>query len=225
MTHQKNEDKIELFRLLQAAIFPAIFLFFMIFIKIIETSLGTGFTRMGVFPLSAEGLIGIITSPLVHGSWEHLYSNSMPWMILGTMFIYFHKKNTIEIFMALYFISGAWLWLIGRPVYHIGASGVIYALAAFHVTYGFVIRNPQMLAISFLVILFYGAMIWYILPIKAGVSWEAHLCGALTGVALAIYYGKQYKKSLLVVTGSMHFTHDSKFGDPVEYSYHYKEKK
>ena len=146
-------------------------------------------------------------------------------MALGTMFMYFHKTHSLEKFIALYLISGAWLWLFGRPVYHIGASGVIYALAAFHVTYGFVIRNPQMLALSFLVILLYGAMIWNMLPIKEDVSWEAHLCGALTGVALAIYYGKEFKKSLLEVTGVMHYSFDSQFGEPAEFTYHYKETK
>lgn len=224
MLTEKQEAREEFFKLLRAAMLPAMFLFFMLLIKITEVGLDTTFHRMGVFPLKAFGLIGILTSPLVHGDWAHLYSNSMPWMVLGTMFMYFHKRHAVEIFMALYLISGAWLWLIGHPVYHIGASGVIYALAAFHVTYGFVIRNPQMLAISFLVILFYGAMIWYVLPVKEGMSWEGHLCGALTGVVLAIYYGKNYKKTLLEVSGSMNFSHNTQFGDQVEFNYFYKEK-
>ena len=224
MMKLNQEDKNEFNRWLYAMIFPLTFIFIMTVIHSLEVALDTSFYRLGVLPLSGRGLIGVLTSPLIHKDWEHLINNSLPLFVMGTMLVYFHRDKAMELFLAMYIIGGLWLWLIGRPVYHIGASGLVYALAAYHITYGFVIRNPPMLALGFFVISSYGSMIWFVLPLVEEVSWEAHLCGALSGVLLAIYFGKEYKKSLLQVRGSMTFTHNSQEGEEVNYVYHFKSK-
>lgn len=221
----ESEGKKEFKKLLNAAIPSLFFVTILVFIKVVEIVLDTNFYSLGVYPLKASGLLGILTSPLIHGSWEHLYGNAIPLVVLGTLLYYFHPKRTLEVILSLYLISGFWLWVFGRPTYHIGASGIVYALAAYHITYGFVIRNPQMLAIAFLVILSYGSIIWYILPIKEGVSWEAHLCGALCGVVLAIYYGREQKKKELAVRGSVTYTVDKQYGDKITFNYDYKANK
>jgi len=219
---KESEGKVELKKLFKAAIPSLFFVSVLVFVKGAEIVLDTNFYGLGVYPLKARGLIGILTSPLVHSSWEHLYGNALPLIVLGTLLYYFHPKRTLEVILSLYLISGFWLWIFGRPTYHIGASGVVYALAAYHITYGFVIRNPQMLALAFLVILSYGSIVWYILPIKDGVSWEAHLCGALCGVVLAIYYGREQKKQELVVRGGINFSVDKEYGEKITFNYDYK---
>lgn len=224
MVQLNREDKIEFKRAFHAALGPLVFIFILVGIRAIESSLDTSFYQMGILPLNARGLIGIITSPLVHGDWDHLLNNSLPILVLGTMFFYFHHKNSLEIILMMYFMTGIWLWLFGRPVYHIGASGIVYSLAAYHITYGFVLRNPPMLALTFLVLLLYGSMVWFLLPVDISISWEAHLCGAMSGTLLAIYYGKEYKKSQLKVRGAMHFTHPEQYGEKITYVYHYKAK-
>lgn len=83
---------------------------------------------------------------------------------------------------------------MARPAYHIGASGVVYALMAFHVLSGMVRKNPRLLAISLLIVFFYGGMIWGIFPDfipGRAISWESHLAGTITGSILAIYYRKE----------------------------------
>lgn len=218
-----KEDKKELKKFIQATYLPLTFVAVLVGMKLLEMGLGVRFTEMGVFPKRFSGLIGVLTSPLVHADWEHLGGNSIPLLVLGTLFIYFHRSKSIEILMVLYAVSGLWLWLFGRPVYHIGASGIVYALAAYLITYGFVLRNPATLSITFLVILFYGSLIWYVLPIKEGMSWEAHLCGALTGILYAIYYAKQFKKQLTLVNGSVDYSYNTQYSDPVEFLYIYRE--
>jgi membrane associated rhomboid family serine protease len=83
-------------------------------------------------------------------------------------------------------ITGILTWFVGRPSYHIGASGVVYMLAAFLFFKGILTRHYKMLSVSFLVAFFYGSMVWYVLPIKEGVSWEGHLSGAIAGIILAV---------------------------------------
>lgn len=83
--------------------------------------------------------------------------------------------------------TGLLTWLIGRPSYHIGASGVVYMLAGFLFFKGVFTRHYKMLSLSFLVAFFYGSLVWYVLPIEEGVSWEGHLSGAITGIFLAFF--------------------------------------
>ena len=84
-------------------------------------------------------------------------------------------------------ITGFTTWLIGRPSYHIGASGVVYMLVAFLFFKGLFTGHYKLLALTFLVAFFYGSLVWYVLPIEDGISWEGHLSGAVTGVLLAIF--------------------------------------
>ena len=53
---------------------------------------------------------------------------------------------------------------------------------------GIIRRNINLLAISLLVIFLYGSMVWGIFPYRPDMSWESHLMGLLTGVALAFAY-------------------------------------
>jgi membrane associated rhomboid family serine protease len=101
----------------------------------------------------------------------------------------FHSKKSFIILMLLYIMSGAILWLIGRQgTNHIGASGLIYALAFFLFTAGAIIKDRSSVAVSFFIILWYGSMIWGIFPfsVEAGTSWEGHLGGAISGIFLAL---------------------------------------
>ena len=107
---------------------------------------------------------------------------------------YFYKKLGLQIFFWLFFIAGFWLWAIGRSNFHIGASGVVYALASFIFFSGLIKKQTKLSAASLLVIFLYGSMIWGVLPIYDGVSWEGHLAGLLAGLLLAIFYRNEGPK-------------------------------
>ena len=90
----------------------------------------------------------------------------------------------------LYFLSGITVWLAGREAWHIGASGVVYALASFHFISGIIRSDVRLLTLSVVVVFLYGGLIWGLFPIDRGISWEGHLWGAVSGMALAVYYRK-----------------------------------
>jgi len=219
---EEKREKKKVFFALQLSL---LFVSLMLLTKVIEWLFETSFVTLGVYPQTGQGLFGIITSPFIHGDWKHLWSNIPPMFVLGSLFVYFHRRNFKEVFVLLWVVSGLWLWFFGRQTYHVGASGLIYALAAYLITYGFVLRNAATLAITFLVILFYGSMIWFVLPIMERISWEGHLTGALSGVFLGIYYGKEAKRQLYRVSGAVNFTFTTKFSESVRFNYEYKEKK
>ena len=179
---------------LSALFIPFLFLLIMWGVKIIEYNFELSFTHFGVFPQSLSGLKGILLSPFIHQDFTHLINNSYPILVLGGILFSIYRKIAIQLFMWLFFIAGFWLWIIGRPSFHIGASGIIYALASFLLVSGIVQKNPRLSAISMLVIFLYGSMIWGLLPTKEPISWEGHLAGFLAGILVAIFYRKEGPK-------------------------------
>jgi membrane associated rhomboid family serine protease len=180
--------------LLSALFIPFLFLLIMWIVKIIEYNFGISFAHFGVFPQSLSGLKGILLSPFIHKDFTHLINNSYPILILGGILFSIYRKIALQLFIWLFFIAGFWLWIIGRPSFHIGASGIIYALASFLLVSGIVQKNPRLSAISMLIIFLYGSMIWGLLPTKEPISWEGHLAGFLAGVLVAVFYRNEGPK-------------------------------
>jgi membrane associated rhomboid family serine protease len=135
-------------------------------------------------------LPGILFSPFIHSGFDHLISNSIPFFILMFMLIYFYRRISYRIFVQMYLLAGICVWLAGREAWHIGASGVVYAMAAFHFVSGIIRNDVRLLTLSVVVVFLYGGMVWGMFPINPDVSWEGHLWGAVSGVVLAFYYRK-----------------------------------
>lgn len=155
---------------------------------------GQSLADWGVMPLHLEGLPGIVLAPLVHAGLNHLASNIIPFFFMTLLLFYFYEEVAWTVLVWSWIFPGLLVWLGARENWHIGASGVVYALAAFHVVSGLVRRNPRLLAISLLMVFLYGGMIWGIFPDffpGKNISWESHLAGLITGFILAVYYRRQ----------------------------------
>ena len=179
--------------LLQSLVFPSIFVIAIWLIKFIELIFDLPLYRLGVFPLSYEGLPGLLFAPLIHGDFAHLYANTIPVFILTAALFYFYREIAFRVFFLIYFFSNIWLWFGAREVYHIGASGLIYGLAAFLFISGLVRKNPRLMAISMFVAFLYGSFIWGIFPDffpEKNISFEGHFWGIIAGIIIAIYYRK-----------------------------------
>jgi membrane associated rhomboid family serine protease len=146
--------------------------------------------RFGVFPRTLLGLRGIALAPFLHGSVDHLMSNSVPLLILGWFTVYFYPKVSGRVVLVSWIATGLWVWAMGRESHHIGASGIVYALAGFVFFSGLIRRRIALMAVSLIVVFLYGSMWWGILPIQQGVSWESHLFGGLVGSVMAWFYRK-----------------------------------
>ncbi len=158
---------------------------------LVELELDANFAPYGLYPRTASGLIGIITIPFIHGSWSHLFNNSIPLIILGWALYKFYAPVANKTLLGIILMSGIWLWISGRPSYHIGASGVVYGLAAFLFLSGWIRKEKKVAALSLLVAFLYGGFWWGVLPVDPTISWEGHLWGAVSGFSLALLYRKQ----------------------------------
>jgi len=148
----------------------------------------------GILPREFLGLIGIFTAPLVHGSAVHIISNTIPLLILGGTLYFFYEKIAPKVFFSCYFITNILVWIIGRKNLHIGASGLVYGLAAFLIFYGFFKKDMKSLIISVVILFFYAGMIYGIFPNQPGISWESHLAGAVVGAFTAYHLSNGKRK-------------------------------
>lgn len=146
--------------------------------------------RFGIYPRTLQGLKGIVLAPFIHGSVEHLFNNSVPILVLGWFTVYFYPKASGRLVLVSWITTGLWVWVMGRASYHIGASGIVYALAGFIFFSGVIRRRIQLIAVSLIVVFLYGSMWWGALPIQPTVSWESHLAGGLVGSLMAWFYRK-----------------------------------
>jgi membrane associated rhomboid family serine protease len=146
--------------------------------------------RFGLRPRDLEGLVGVITAPLLHADLEHIFSNTLPLLISLTAVLFLYPNTAVRVLPMTWIGTGLLAWLIGRPSLHIGASGFVYGLLGFILVSGMLRRDMRSVGVSLLVWFLYGTMIWGVLPIRVGMSWEMHLSGALLGVAMAFLYRK-----------------------------------
>jgi len=171
------------------AIIPIRLAFFMWLIFFLELKYQVPFSNYGILPRTEVGLIGIFMGPLVHGSFSHIISNTIPILFLGGILFNFYKKIAKKVFYWCYLFTGILVWLFARPSYHIGASGLVYGIAFFLMFFGLFRKDMKSILISIAVILIYSGLFYGIYPTTAQMSWESHLFGALVGIAAAFYFG------------------------------------
>lgn len=157
-------------------------------IFIIDAVFGLGLGRFGLRPGSLTGLIGLVTAPLLHGSAGHVFSNSLPLVISLTAMLFLYPNSAIRAIPIIWVGSGIFAWIIGRPSFHYGASGLVYGLLAYVFVSGVIRRDVRSIAVSLMVWFLYGTMVWGVLPIRPHMSWELHLGGALMGLIAAIIF-------------------------------------
>ena len=157
----------------------------------VEISFNFNFNKYGVFPRTLVGFRGVFLTHFIHSNTSHLFNNSIPLFVLLSSLFYFYKDVAYKVLLFGGFLSGFLTWCIARESYHIGASGIVYLLFSFVFFSGMIKKHYRLVSLSLIIIFLYGSMIWYVLPIKEGVSWEGHLSGFLVGLFFAITYRKK----------------------------------
>lgn len=157
-------------------------------IWLLDAGFGWQLSHYGLMPRTTFGLVGILTAPLLHGELDHIFNNTVAMLMLGWCLMYFYPRVAGRVVLAGWLISGVGVWLMGRTNFHIGASGIIYGIAAFLFVSGLLRKQRTLMALSMLVVFLYGGLIWGIFPIVERLSWESHLWGAVAGVAMAFIH-------------------------------------
>lgn len=221
--------------------YPVIFVLLIWIVFWFEVRFGVDFTPYGVYPRTWSGLKGIVFSPFIHSNIKHLFNNTIPLFVLSLSLFYFYRKLSWKILLFGLILSGVLTWLIGRPAYHIGASGIIYLLAAFLFFKGIFSKHYRLVALSLIVVFLYGGLLWYVTPIDPEISWEGHLSGLVSGFLFSLVYRKniarppkyEWEKETYREEDDPFMRHFDKDGNFIEnpdaeepdYVYHYREKR
>lgn len=172
-------------------VIPTFYVVLIWFIYWFEIQYSFNFNKFGVFPRTLNGFKGVFLMHFIHSDVNHLFSNTVPLFVLLSSLFYFYRDISWKVLCLGGVITGFLTWCIARESYHIGASGIVYLLFSFVFFSGIIRKHFRLVALSLIIIFLYGSMIWYVFPIKEGMSWEGHLSGFIIGVILAILYRKK----------------------------------
>ena len=178
----------------RSVLFASGFTFLLWLVRTVEWSTASNFGMLGILPRHVSGMIGILTAPLIHGTFVHLLSNTFPLLFLLVAVFYFYDKIALEVFAWIYLITGFWVWIAAREAYHIGASGLVYGLATFLFFSGMFRRDARSVAVAVAIAFLYNGMVQGIMPgDDPNVSWESHLLGSVAGIFCSFYFRKVNK--------------------------------
>jgi len=186
--------RIEKKKVIYALFFPVIFIIILWLILLVKSFWDAEWNHLGIYPGKLDGIWGIITSPLIHADAKHLFSNSVPLLILSWCLFYFYKDLGYLVFPILWILSGIFTWSLGRDSWHIGASGLTYSLSFFLFFSGIFRQYIPLMAVSMVVVFLYGSTVWSMFPVAEivdpSISWEGHLSGAISGFLSAFIFRK-----------------------------------
>jgi membrane associated rhomboid family serine protease len=185
----KEAQKLKLKR--SIFLIPILYVLSIWIIYWIEIQFSFNFNKYGVYPRTLKGFRGVFFTHFIHSNTGHIFNNSIPLFVLLSGLFYFYKEVAYKVLFLGGFLTGFLTWVIARESYHIGASGIVYLLFSFVFFSGIIRKHFRLVALSLIVIFLYGSMIWYVLPIKEGMSWEGHLSGFLIGLFFAGIYRKR----------------------------------
>lgn len=156
-------------------------------IEVLDTFLfGNDLDLQGVRPGVSDGLLGVLFAPFLHAGWEHLASNSGPLLVLGFLILLSGVGRWIAVSLVVAVVSGVGTWIFGGVgTVHIGASGLVFGYLVYLVVRGIFNRKPWQIVVGVVVFLFYGSLLWGVLPGTPGVSWQGHFFGAVGGLLAA----------------------------------------
>ncbi len=154
-------------------------------IEIVNLFLEHQLCRFGIFPRTAQGLVGIPFSPLLHAGVAHLFLNTGPLIVLGALILFNGRALFVRSTVFIALVGGLGIWLVGRPAYHVGASALIFGYFGYLLAKGLFDRRVKSLFIALVAIAAYGGLFWGLLPTVSYVSWEGHVCGFGAGILAA----------------------------------------
>lgn len=145
----------------------------------------------GITPRTLSGIDGILWAPFLHGTFGHLISNTVPFMVVGGLVMLRGLRRWAAVSLIIMLVGGLAVWLFARTHVHIGVSILVFGYIGYLLVVGFLDNDLLWKAVGVGVFVFYGGSILIgILPIQRGISWEGHLFGLAAGVLAAFLLSK-----------------------------------
>ncbi len=141
----------------------------------------------GLRPRQWKGLFGILYSPFLHVDWNHLWQNTLVYVVFSAFILANNPADFPVVTLSVMLLGGFGVWLFGSNHIHVGASGVIFGYIGFCLALAYVVKTPIAALVSIATIVFYANRVWLLFPIRKRMSWEGHMFGFASGIATALY--------------------------------------
>lgn len=191
MQEEIKQQGFQLTKGWKSILIPGAFIIFIWLIYFSQITYNIPFAQYGILPRTVRGISGILSAPLIHADLSHIISNTPVLLILSVTVIYFYPQSSLKVLGAIYLLTGIFVWIFARQVYHIGASGIVYGLLGFLFFSGVFRRDNRSIAIALLITFLYGGLIWGVLPGAREISWESHLFGGVSGILIAFLFRRE----------------------------------
>ncbi len=178
---------------------PLLLLVVMWIAETLDLLLGGQLDGAGIEARETDGLLGVLFAPFLHGGFDHLLSNTVPVLVLGTLVATAGRALFWRVTGTVILLGGLGTWLIAPPATTtIGASGLVFGYLGYLLVAGVRTRHWRDLLIGAAVLLVYGTLLLGALPwvVAANVSWQAHLTGALAGGASAWWFAPRPRRAI-----------------------------
>lgn len=147
---------------------------------------GQRLNLLGIRPREIEGLWGILFAPLLHGGLGHIAANSLPFLVLGSFVMLGGAVRFVQATALIWLVGGLGVWFTGGVnSVHIGASIIVFGYLGYLLAQAYYERSMTSFAVALIVGILYGSMLFGVLPVREGVSWQGHLFGVVGGVLAA----------------------------------------
>ncbi len=161
-------------------------------VELLNMAMGHSLNTWGIRPRELSGLPGILFSPFLHGSLNHVLLNTVAILILGTMVAVRGVKPLLEATIFIILLGGAGVWIFGRSAtQHVGASGLVFGYFGYLLSRGWYGRDFISIILAVLALVLYGGMLWGIVPFSEHISWEGHLFGLIAGVLVGAIHSRK----------------------------------
>ena len=173
-------------------------------LELLDQLSGNQLDQLGIHARELDGMPEIFTAPFLHAGWDHLISNSLPFFVLGFLVLLSGIARWLVSSLIIIVISGMAAWfLTPANTIILGASGLIFGWLTYLLARGIWSRRPAQVVIAVLVLLLYGGLIWGVFPGNTGISWQAHLGGAIGGVLAAWLLHRRASRRQYVTAGTV----------------------
>ncbi|GAB2756785.1 rhomboid family intramembrane serine protease [Nocardioides pakistanensis] len=167
-----------------------VFVALLYLVELVDTVIGGRLDTAGVRPRETDGLDGILFAPLLHAGWDHLVGNTVPLLVFGFLILLAGVGRWLAVTAVVWVVGGVGVWFTGgEQTLHLGASVLAFGWLVYLLVRGLFSRSASQIALGFILLFLYGGVLWGVLPGQPGVSWQAHLFGAVGGFLAAWWFG------------------------------------
>jgi len=155
-------------------------------VEAVDLAVGGDLDELGIEPRDSDGLVGILAAPFLHGGFDHLVGNTIPFLVLGAVIALGGALRVAVVTVVVALVGGVGTWLLAPAgTIHIGASGIVFGYATYLVVRGVYTRGLGQIAVGLVVLAVWGTTLLQGLVPEDGISWQGHLFGAAGGVVAA----------------------------------------